>query len=135
MFTQPHLLGLEGLTKAELLFLLDTAESFREISEREVKKVPTLRGKTVINLFYEASTRTRTSFEIAAKRLSADAVNISASTSSATKGETLVDTALNLEAMAPDAIVIRHYSSGAPHQIARIVTAAVINAGDGAHEH
>src|SRR5262245_66485688 len=90
MFTQPHLLGLEGLKKEELLFLLDTAESFREISEREVKKVPTLRGKTIINLFYESSTRTRTSFEIAAKRLSADAINITASASSVTKGETLL---------------------------------------------
>ena len=99
MFTQPHLLGLEGLKKDELLFLLDTAESFREISEREVKKVPTLRGKTVINLFYESSTRTRTSFEIAAKRLSADAINITAAASSVTKGETLLDTARNLIAM------------------------------------
>lgn len=135
MFTQPHLLGLEGLTKDELLFLLDTAESFREISEREVKKVPTLRGKTVINLFYEASTRTRTSFEIAAKRLSADAINITASASSVTKGETLLDTARNLIAMRPAAIVIRHPSSGAPHFLAHVVDCPVINAGDGTHEH
>jgi len=129
------LLGTAELTVEEITLILDTAETFRDVNQRLIKKVPTLRGKTVINLFFEASTRTRTSFEIAAKRLSADAVNISTSTSSVVKGETLVDTALNLQAMAPDAIVIRHYSSGAPHQIARIVTAAVINAGDGAHEH
>ena len=134
-FTQRHFLGIEGLSKDELLFLLDTAESFREISEREVKKVPTLRGKTVINLFYEPSTRTRTSFEIAAKRLSADAINITASASSVTKGETLLDTARNLEAMRPAAIVIRHPSSGAPHFLARLVDCPVINAGDGTHEH
>lgn len=134
-FTHRHLLGIEGLSKAELLFLLDTAESFREISEREVKKVPTLRGKTVINLFYEASTRTRTSFEIAAKRLSADTINISTATSSTTKGETLSDTARNLVAMRPSAIVIRHPSSGAPHFLARLVDCPVINAGDGTHEH
>jgi aspartate carbamoyltransferase catalytic subunit len=135
MFNRPHLLGLEGLSKDELVFLLDTAESFREISEREVKKVPTLRGKTVINLFYESSTRTRTSFEIAAKRLSADAVNITASASSVTKGETLLDTTRNLIAMRPAAIVIRHPSSGAPHLVARLVDCPVINAGDGTHEH
>ncbi len=134
-FTHRHLLGVEGLSKDDLLFLLETAESFREISEREVKKVPTLRGKTVVNLFYESSTRTRTSFEIAAKRLSADAVNISASTSSATKGETLVDTARNLVAMRPSAIVIRHPASGAPHLLARLMDCPVINAGDGTHEH
>jgi aspartate carbamoyltransferase catalytic subunit len=129
------LLGIADLAPEEINFILDTAETFRDINQRQIKKVPTLRGKTIINLFFEASTRTRTSFEIAAKRLSADAINISASTSSVVKGETLVDTALNLQAMAPDAIVIRHSSSGAPHQIARIVDAAVINAGDGAHEH
>lgn len=134
-FTHRHLLGMEGLSKDDLLFLLETAESFREISEREVKKVPTLRGKTVVNLFYESSTRTRTSFEIAAKRLSADAVNISTSTSSATKGETLVDTARNLVAMRPSAIVIRHPASGAPHLLARLMDCPVINAGDGTHEH
>jgi aspartate carbamoyltransferase catalytic subunit len=134
-FTHRHLLGIEGLSREELVFLLDTAESFREISEREVKKVPTLRGKTVINLFYESSTRTRTSFEIAAKRLSADAINISTSTSSVTKGETLVDTARNLVAMRPAAIVIRHSSSGAPHFLSRLVDCPVINAGDGTHEH
>lgn len=135
MFSRRHFLGIEGLSKDELLFLLDTAESFREISEREVKKVPTLRGKTVINLFYESSTRTRTSFEIAAKRLSADAINITAAASSVTKGETLLDTARNLVAMRPAAIVIRHPSSGAPHLLARLVDCPVINAGDGTHEH
>jgi len=129
------LLGIADLSPEEINFVLDTAETFRDVNQRQIKKVPTLRGKTVINLFFEASTRTRTSFEIAAKRLSADAINISASTSSVVKGETLVDTALNLQAMAPDAIVIRHSSSGAPNQIAKIVDAAVINAGDGAHEH
>jgi aspartate carbamoyltransferase catalytic subunit len=129
------LLGIADLSVEEIHLLLDTAETFRDINARRIKKVPTLRGKTVINLFFEASTRTRTSFEIAAKRLSADAINISAATSSVVKGETLVDTAKNLEAMMPDAIVIRHSSSGAPHQIARVVSAAVINAGDGAHEH
>ena len=129
------LLGIEDLSLEQIQLILDTAESFREISTRPIKKVPTLRGKTVINLFFEASTRTRTSFEIAAKRLSADAINISASSSSVVKGETLVDTARNLEAMAPDVIVIRHASSGAPHQLARVCRAAIVNAGDGAHEH
>src|SRR5499427_3747205 len=134
-FNRKDLLGIRELSVEEITTILDTAESFKEVSARSIKKVPALRGKTVINLFFEASTRTRTSFELAAKRLSADAINISASTSSVVKGETLVDTALNLQAMAPDAIVIRHSSSGAPHQIAKIVSAAVINAGDGAHEH
>ncbi|MBS1812223.1 MAG: aspartate carbamoyltransferase catalytic subunit [Acidobacteria bacterium] len=129
------LLGIEDLSVEEINLILDTAETFRDINSRRIKKVPTLRGKTVINLFFEASTRTRTSFEIAGKRLSADTINISASTSSVVKGETLIDTAQNLEAMAPDAIVIRHSSSGAPHQIAKYVNSAVINAGDGAHEH
>ena len=130
-----HLLGIQELSVDQIQLILETAESFREISTRPIKKVPTLRGKSVINLFFEASTRTRTSFEIAAKRLSADAINISASTSSVVKGETLVDTAQNLQAMAPDVIVIRHSSSGAPHQLARICDAAIVNAGDGAHEH
>ena len=134
-FTQRHLLGLEGVPAAEITTILDTAASFKEISERDIKKVPTLRGKTVINLFYEASTRTRTSFEIAAKRLSADTVNISASSSSASKGETLADTARNLEAMRPDAIVVRHPSSGACHLLARHVSCPILNAGDGCHEH
>ena len=134
-FTQRHLLGLEGVPADEIATMLDTAGSFKEISERDIKKVPTLRGKTVINLFYEASTRTRTSFEIAAKRLSADTVNISASSSSACKGETLADTARNLEAMRPDAIVVRHPSSGACHLLARHVSCPILNAGDGCHEH
>jgi aspartate carbamoyltransferase catalytic subunit len=134
-FTRKDLLGIRELSVAEITHILDTAESFRDVSRREIKKVPTLRGRTVINLFFEASTRTRTSFEIAAKRLSADAVNISASSSSVTKGETLLDTARNLEAMAPDCIVIRHSCAGAAHQLARICRAGIINAGDGAHEH
>jgi aspartate carbamoyltransferase catalytic subunit len=134
-FKRKDLLGIRELSAAEITHILDTAESFRDISRREIKKVPTLRGRTVINLFFEPSTRTRTSFEIAAKRLSADAVNISASTSSVTKGETLLDTARNLEAMSPDCIVVRHSSAGAPHQLARICRAGIINAGDGAHEH
>lgn len=115
--------------------ILQTAQSFKEISFRSIKKVPTLRGRTVINLFFEPSTRTRLSFEIAAKRLSADTFNISASSSSATKGETLVDTARNLEAMNPDMIIIRHSSSGAPNLLKRHIRASVINAGDGTHEH
>src|SRR5918998_167758 len=131
--TQRHLLGIRGLSAGEITHVLDTAESFREIAGREIKKVPTLRGRTVINLFFEASTRTRTSFEIAGKRLSADVINISSSSSSVTKGETLLDTARNLEAMGPDLIVIRHPSAGAPHQLARVCRAAVVNAGDGAH--
>ncbi len=129
------LLGIEDLSVEEINLILDTAETFRDINNRRIKKVPTLRGKTIINLFFEASTRTRTSFEIAGKRLSADTINITASSSSVVKGETLIDTAQNLEAMAPDAIVIRHGSSGAPHQIAKYVKSSVINAGDGAHEH
>jgi aspartate carbamoyltransferase catalytic subunit len=134
-FPHRHLLGIEQLSAGDITRILDLAETFVEISERPIKKVPTLRGKTVINLFHEASTRTRTSFEIAAKRLSADAVNISGSTSSTTKGETLLDTARNLEAMRPDVIVLRHGASGAPHFIAQHVDAAVVNAGDGTHEH
>jgi aspartate carbamoyltransferase catalytic subunit len=134
-FPHRHLLGIEDMAAADITQVLDLAETFVEISERPIKKVPTLRGKTVINLFLEPSTRTRTSFEIAAKRLSADAINISGSTSSTVKGETLLDTARNLEAMRPDVIVLRHSSSGAPHLIARHINAAVINAGDGTHEH
>ena len=134
-FTRKDLLGIRELSPAEITHILDTAESFRDVSRREIKKVPTLRGRTVINLFFEASTRTRTSFEIAAKRLSADAINISSSGSSVAKGETLLDTARNLEAMAPDCIVIRHSSAGAPHQLARICRAGIVNAGDGSHEH
>jgi aspartate carbamoyltransferase catalytic subunit len=130
-----HLLGIRELSADQIVHLLDTAETFRDISKREIKKVPALRGRTVINLFFEASTRTRTSFEIAAKRLSADAVNISVSTSSVSKGETLLDTARNLEAMAPDCIVIRHSSAGAPYHLTRVCNAAIVNAGDGSHEH
>jgi aspartate carbamoyltransferase catalytic subunit len=134
-FKRRDLLGIRDLTAAEIRGILDTAENFREINSREIKKVPTLRGKTVINLFFENSTRTRTSFELAAKRLSADAVNISVSSSSVSKGETLVDTALNLDAMDPDCIVVRHGSAGVPHQLAKVSRAAVVNAGDGANEH
>jgi len=130
-----HLLGIRELSAEQITHLLDTAESFRDISKREIKKVPALRGRTVINLFFEPSTRTRTSFEIAAKRLSADAVNISVSTSSVSKGETLLDTARNLEAMSPDCIVIRHSSAGAPYHLTRVCNAAIVNAGDGSHEH
>jgi len=129
------LLGIRDLSKEEMLFILDTAESFKDISRREIKKVPTLRGKTVITLFYEPSTRTRTSFEIAAKRLSADTINISSSTSSSTKGESLKDTARNLQSMHPDAIVIRHGMPGAPHMLAGILDSSIINGGDGSHEH
>ncbi len=129
------ILGIRDMSVAEINLILETAESFLEISTREIKKVPTLRGKSVINLFYEASTRTRTSFEIAGKRLSADTINISASTSSVVKGETLIDTARNLEAMNPDIIVIRHSAAGAPHLLASLLRQSIINAGDGAHEH
>lgn len=129
------LLGIKELSKEEILLILNTADSFKDISKREIKKVPTLRGKTVITLFYEPSTRTRTSFEIAAKRLSADTINISASTSSYVKGETLKDTAKNLESMKPDAIIIRHSMPGASHMLSKIVDSSVINGGDGAHEH
>src|SRR5919198_2352835 len=134
-FRGRDLLGIEDLTADEIRYILDAVPPFKEISERDIKKVPTLRGRTVINLFFEPSTRTRTSFEIAGKRLSADVINISSSSSSVTKGETLLDTARNLEAMSPDLIVIRHPSAGAPHQLARVCRAAVVNAGDGAHEH
>lgn len=134
-FRHKHIIALRDLNKEEIELLIATAESMREINSRDIKKVPTLRGKTIINLFYESSTRTRTSFEIAAKRLSADAVNISPSTSSATKGETLADTALNLLAMKPDIIVMRHAVSGSHYFLANKVSCSIINAGDGAHEH
>lgn len=134
-YRRRDLLGIRNLTAEDIFGILDTAENFREINAREIKKVPTLRGKTVINLFFENSTRTRTSFELAAKRLSADAVNISVSSSSVTKGETLLDTALNLDAMQPDCIVVRHSSAGVPHQLAKVSKAAIVNAGDGANEH
>jgi len=134
-WTRKDLLGIAELSAAEIELLLDTAESFREVGERPIKKVPTLRGKTVLNLFFEASTRTRSSFEIAEKRLSADNINFSTSGSALEKGETLVDTALNLQAMAPDLVVIRHGAPGVPHMLAKRIKAGVINAGDGAHEH
>ncbi len=129
------LLSMHDLDAAEIGDLLDTAETMKEIAGREIKKVPTLRGKTVVNLFYEASTRTRTSFEIAGKWLSADVINFSASGSSAEKGESLLDTAKNIEAMSPDVVVVRHKASGAPALLARHLRCAVVNAGDGAHEH
>jgi aspartate carbamoyltransferase catalytic subunit len=129
------LLGISDLTREEIYLILDTTEAMREIGQRPIKKVPTLRGKTIVNLFYEPSTRTRTSFEIAEKRLSADTLNIAVSTSSVLKGETLSDTALNIEAMAPDMIVLRHASSGACHLLAHICKSRIINAGDGMHEH
>jgi aspartate carbamoyltransferase catalytic subunit len=129
------LLGIAELTPAEIRYILETVPPFKEVSAREIKKVPTLRGKTVINLFFEPSTRTRTSFEIAGKRLSADVINISASGSSMSKGETLRDTAENLAAMQADAIIVRHSAAGVPHLLARYLESPVINAGDGAHEH
>jgi len=129
------LLGIVDLTPEEIALVLDTAEAMKEVGTRPIKKVPALRGKTVVNLFFEPSTRTRTSFEIAEKRLSADTLNIAIGTSSVVKGETLADTALNLEAMAPDMIVLRHSSSGACHLLSRICRSAIINAGDGMHEH
>ena len=134
-FLHKHLLGIEQLSVSDIFHILDTALSFKEISTRPVKKVPTLKGKTIINFFFEPSTRTRLSFEIAAKRMSADTFNIAASTSSAQKGETLIDTARNLEAMNPDIIILRHGSSGAPGLLSRHVGASIINAGDGTHEH
>ena len=133
--SKKDILDIESLSSDEIRLILEAAESFKEVLGRDIKKVPTLRGKTVINLFFEASTRTRTSFEIAAKRLSADTINISASASSVQKGETLSDTVRNIEAMNSDVIIIRHPASGAPHFIAKRLKASVINAGDGSHEH
>lgn len=130
-----HLLGIADLDPDEIVQILDTAEAMKEVGQRTIKKVPTLRGRTVINLFFEPSTRTRTSFEIAEKRLSADTLNVAIASSSVVKGETLVDTAMNLEAMAPSMIVLRHSSSGACHLLSRICQAAIVNAGDGMHEH
>jgi aspartate carbamoyltransferase catalytic subunit len=130
-----HLLGLEGMSKEDITLILDTAASFKEILGRPIKKVPPLQGKTIVNLFFESSTRTRISFELAERRLSADVVNFAASGSSVSKGETLKDTARNIEAMKIDMVVIRHSASGAPHFLTRVVKANVINAGDGAHEH
>src|SRR3990167_8021416 len=134
-WTKKDLLGLRELSAEEIRLILQTAESFREISLRPIKKVPALRGKTVVNLFFEPSTRTRTSFELAAKRLSADIVNISTQGSSLSKGETVIDTVKNLEALKVDILVVRHAAAGVPHLIARHATSSVINAGDGAHEH
>lgn len=134
-WNRKDLLGLEELTKEELELILSTAESFKEVSSREIKKVPALRGKTVVNLFYEPSTRTRVSFEVAAKRLSADVINISTETSSVKKGETLIDTGRNIEALKADVIVIRHNYSGAAAMLARHLDISVVNAGDGWHEH
>ncbi len=129
------LLGIQDLSVEEITQVLETAETFKEVSGRDIKKVPTLRGKTVVNLFFEPSTRTRTSFELAAKRLSADVINFAASSSSVAKGETLLDTARNIEAMQADFIVLRHPVAGAPHILARLLQASVVNAGDGWHEH
>mgnify|MGYP005652979823 CR=1 FL=1 len=130
-----HLLGIEELSREELLYVLQTAEGFKDISTRSIKKAPPLRGKVVVNLFFEDSTRTRTSFTLAAQRLSADVINFSAKTSSISKGESLRDTARNIEAMGVDIIVCRHPAAGAPHYLARCVSCSVINAGDGQHEH
>jgi aspartate carbamoyltransferase catalytic subunit len=135
MLRSRHLLGIADLEPDEISLILDTAEAMTEIAARPIKKVPTLRGRTVVNLFFEPSTRTRTSFEVAEKRLSADTLSIAVAQSSVSKGETLLDTVRNLEAMAPDMIVIRHASSGAPHLLARLCRSAIINAGDGMHEH
>jgi aspartate carbamoyltransferase catalytic subunit len=134
-FRRKDLLGIAELAPEEISHILATAASLKEISARPIKKVPTLRGKTVVTVFYEPSTRTRMSFEIAAKRLSADTLNLTVAASSAVKGETLMDTAHNLEAMQPDVLVIRHPASGAPHYLARRLKCGVINAGDGLHEH
>ncbi len=130
-----HLLGIEDLEPAEISLILDTAVAMKEVGTRAIKKVPALRGRTVVNLFFEASTRTRLSFELAEKRLSADTMGMTTSGSSVTKGETLIDTAKTLEAMSPDMIVIRHASSGAAHVLARVCRSSIINAGDGTHEH
>ncbi len=135
IFKRKHLLGLEDVAVEEIKLILDTAASFKEVLERPIPKVPTLRGKTIVNLFYEASTRTRISFELAEKRLSADTINFSTSTSSVKKGESLRDTAQNIEAMKVDMVVIRHAAAGAPHFLTHWIKGSVINAGDGMHEH
>jgi len=134
-WTRKHLLDIQSLAPEEIITVLDTARAFRKVGERSIKKVPALRGKTVINLFVEPSTRTRISFELAAQRLTADVINFSAEASSLKKGETLKDTARNLEALNADIIIIRHSATGAPHFLARFLNACVVNAGDGAHEH
>ena len=135
LWTKKDLLGLEYLSKEEIELILETAESFKEVTTREIKKVPALRGKTVVNLFYEPSTRTRISFEVAAKRLSADVINIAVETSSVRKGETLIDTGKNIQALKADILVVRHNCSGAPALLARSLAINVVNAGDGWHEH
>ncbi len=135
VWTRKDLLGLEELSRQEIEHILAIAASFKEVSTRDIKKVPALRGKTVVNLFYEPSTRTRVSFEVAAKRLSADVINVAIETSSVKKGETLIDTGKNIEALKADVIVVRHSSSGAPSMLARCLNASVVNAGDGWHEH
>jgi len=134
-FNHKNLLGMDQLSVSDINLILDTADSLMEISSRDIKKVPTLRGKSIVSFFYEPSTRTKASFEMAAKRLSADTLSLSATDSSMVKGETLIDTARNLQAMNPDIIILRHSSSGAPHLLAQYVNAGVINAGDGIHEH
>jgi aspartate carbamoyltransferase catalytic subunit len=134
-FSHKDLLGIDQLSIEDIQLILDTADALRQVADRPIKKVPTLRGKTVINLFFEPSTRTRSSFELAEKRLSADILNFTASTSSVSKGETLLDTARNLESMSPDIIVIRHASAGAPHMLGKECRASIVNAGDGMHEH
>jgi aspartate carbamoyltransferase catalytic subunit len=135
LWTKKDLLGLEYLTAEEIELILETAESFKEVSTREIKKVPALRGKTAVNLFYEPSTRTRVSFEVAAKRLSADVINIATETSSVRKGETLIDTGKNIQALKADIIIMRHNCSGAANMLARALDISVVNAGDGWHEH
>ncbi len=134
-FRSKHLLGLDGTSAEDILTILDTARTFREVLDRPIKRLPTLQGKTVVNLFYEPSTRTRISFELAEKRMSADIVNFSAATSSVKKGEILIDTVRNIEAMKIDMVVVRHSSPGAPHLLTRVMEANIINAGDGGHEH
>ncbi len=135
LWTRKHLLGLEELSAAEITFILDTADSFKEVSTRSVKKVPALRGRVVVNAFWEDSTRTRTSFQLAAQRLSADVIDFSEKGSSVSKGETLIDTARNIEAMGVDVIVVRHKAAGAAQLLSRTLRCSVVNAGDGAHEH
>ncbi|MDD9987093.1 MAG: hypothetical protein OXQ31_12525, partial [Spirochaetaceae bacterium] len=134
-WSRKDLLALQDLSREEIELLLDSTDSFKEVSSREVKKVPALQGKTIANLFFEASTRTRSSFELAAKRLSADTVNLTGSTSSTEKGESLTDTARAIEAMQIDTVVVRHQASGAADLLARVLDAGVVNAGDGVHEH
>ena len=135
IFKHRHILSINQLTVQDIEFILSSADSLKEILDRPIKKVPTLRGRTVVHLFFEPSTRTKLSFELAAKRLSADTVSVSASTSSVVKGESLIDTAKNIESMKPDIVVMRHFCSGAPHLIADRIRASVINAGDGMNEH